>query len=141
MKRLSPSLVVLAVMVFTVACTSMGRLRPDDAIAVTGTYGDMFRHAPSGDIIGVELRIVETSTGLQGTLQVGRGETFGGLSGLAVVDITLDGDDLSFSVPESHPYRGRFEGKYRGDAIVGRFELLEGREEFVVLQRGESFWD
>lgn len=140
MKRTTPSLFLLAVALFGVACSSGGSRLFNDA-TVTGTYGDMFRHAPSGDILGVELRIVSTATGLQGALQVGRGETFGGLSGLAVVDITVDGEDVSFSVPASHPYAGRFEGKFRGDAIVGRFELLDGREEFVVLQRGESFWD
>lgn len=140
MKRTTSSLVVVAVILMGVACSSAGNRLFRDA-TITGTYGDMFRHAPSGDILGVELRIVETAAGLQGALQVGRGETFGGLSGLAIVDITVEGEDVTFSIPASHPYAGRFQGKLRGDVIVGRFELLEGREEFVVLQRGESYWD
>jgi hypothetical protein len=114
---------------------------PVGNVPLTGTWSDLFRHATTGEILGVELRIVETAAGHQGALQVGREQQFGGLSGLALVDIDADGETVRFTIAEPHPFAGSFEGKLHRDAIVGRFLLVDGREEFVVLRRGESFWD
>jgi hypothetical protein len=114
---------------------------PVGHVPLTGTWSDLFRDEATGEILGVELRIVETFAGHQGALQVGREQRFGGLSGLAVVEIDAGGEMVRFVIPEPHPFAGSFEGKLQGDAIVGRFLLADGREEFVVLSRGESFWD
>jgi hypothetical protein len=114
---------------------------PVGDVPLTGTWSDLFRDEVTGEILGVELRIVETFAGHQGALQVGREQQFGGLSGLAVVEVDAGGEMVRFVIPEPHPFAGSFEGKLQGDAIVGRFLLADGREEFVVLHRGESFWD
>ena len=140
MKRLAIASILTVLLVLITACRSSDPAL-DRPGGVTGTYGDMFRDEVGGEILGVELRIVATAAGLQGALQVGRGDGQGGLSGLAVVDVVVEGERVRFSVPETHPYAGRFEGKLVNDAIVGRFELLDGTEKFVVLQRGDSFWD
>jgi hypothetical protein len=131
--------VVLLCLVFSTSCAPP--LPPVGNVPLTGTWSDLFRDDTTGEILGVELRIVETAAGHQGALQVGREQQFGGLSGLAVVEIDAGGETVRFTIPEPHPFAGSFEGKLNRDAIVGSFVLADGREEFVVLRRGESFWD
>ena len=135
-------LAVLSAAALILASCSSGSMNPfSRSVSRTGTFSDMFKHPPTGEVIGVEVRIVETSTGYQGVLQVGSG-TAGGLSALAVVDVYYEDDDtLSFTIPADHVWAGRFEGNVRREGLVGTFTLASGEDRFVVLDRGRSFWD
>lgn len=141
MKRMTNIGALIAVSLIVASCGSSSMNPFSRPASRTGTFSDLFMHAPTGEVIGVEIRIVETSTGYQGALQIGSG-TAGGLSPLVIVDVYYeDEDSLSFSVPADHAWAGRFEGNVRRDGLVGTFTLSSGEDRFVVLDRGRSFWD
>lgn len=108
---------------------------------VTGTYSDMFIDEPSDEVVGTEIRIVRTATGLQGTVQIGGGPKTG-LSELIVVDVYQEEDGgIWFIIPEGERWAGIFRGTVRRSGLVGTMELSNGSERFLVLERARSIWD
>lgn len=107
---------------------------------VTGTFSDMFVHEPTDEVLGTEIRIVRTQTGLQGTLQIGGGDLTG-LSELVVVDVYHEDGRIWFTIPDHHRWAGTFSGELKRSGLVGSFTLDSGEERFVVLERTRSIWD
>jgi hypothetical protein len=60
---------------------------------------------------------------------------------LAVVDVELKGNAISFSVPDTDAHAGRFAGTIDSGAIRGQFKFKRGGIENVILKKGKSYWD
>jgi hypothetical protein len=60
-----------------------------------------------------------------------------------IVDIKIDGDKISFVIPERYPIYGggKFEGALNAQAIKGRFTIGGVIGEEQRLQRGRGYWD
>lgn len=104
---------------------------------LTGTYSDMNYNAQGGDVLGTEIRIVNTRKGYQGVIQFSEGTP----EELVVVDIQIKNDAVSFVVPEPSPYAGEFTGNIRGGVLKGEFRYKSGGSEKVELKKGKSYWD
>src|SRR5580704_7891330 len=107
-------------------------------VRITGTYTNMYYNKEGGDVLGEELKIVDTPGGhYQGALQFAKGEP----GPLIVVDINLSGNRISFAVPDVDSNGGSFSGTLAKDSISGDFHFKQGGIENVVLKKGRSYWE
>jgi len=104
---------------------------------LTGTYSDMYYNAQGGDVLGTEIRIVNTRKGFQGVIQFSEGAP----EELVVVDIQIKNDAVSFAVPGPSPYAGEFTGSIRAGVLKGEFRYKSGGSNKVELKKGKSYWD
>jgi hypothetical protein len=58
-----------------------------------------------------------------------------------LVDIEVVGSGVSFSIPDSSPYAGRFNGTVENGTLNGEFRFKSGGSEKVELSKGKSYWD
>lgn len=103
---------------------------------LTGTYSDFSYHAESGDLRGMEIRIVYTRSGYQATIQFAEGEP----SKLVVVDVQFEQNNLSFNILESN-YEGAFKGRIEQNRLKGSFKFKGGGKWDIDLPRKKSYWD
>jgi len=104
---------------------------------MTGTYGDMYCNSQGGDVLGTEIKIVNTRKGLQGAIQFSEGAP----EELVIVDIQVKNGIVSFVVPESSPYAGEFTGTISNGILTGEFHFKSGGSNKVELKKGKSYWD
>jgi hypothetical protein len=104
---------------------------------VTGTYSDMSYNSQGGDLLGTEIKIVNTRKGLQGAIQFSEGAP----EELVIVDIQVKDGVVSFVVPESSPYAGEFTGAISNGILKGEFRYKSGGSNKVELKKGKSYWD
>jgi hypothetical protein len=104
---------------------------------VTGTYTNMYYNSEGGDVIGNEIRIVNTRKGYQGALQFAEGAP----EELVIVDIKIVGKNVSFSIPDNSPYAGQFTGVIENGMLKGEFHFKNGGGDKVELKKGKSYWD
>ena len=103
----------------------------------TGTYSNMYYNAEGGDVLGDEIKIVYTRKGYQGVVQFAEGEP----EELVIVSIEVSGTSISFSVPNSSPYAGQFNGTIENGTLKGEFHFKTGGVDKVELKKGKSYWD
>lgn len=109
-------------------------------VRVVGTYTNLRYSTGSGDLAGVEIKIVPArGRGFQGALQIAEGEP----SELMVVDVSVEKNKISFRIPNSYPIYGggTFEGVIEAAAIRGRFTFGEAANEEMSLKRERGYWD
>jgi len=106
-------------------------------VRVTGTYTNMYYNAEGGDVLGDEIKIVYTRNGYQGVVQFAEGEP----EELVIVSVEVVGAKISFSVPDSSPYAGKFTGIIEREVLKGEFKFKNGGADKVELKRGKSYWD
>jgi hypothetical protein len=116
---------------------SLSQTRTSQRPRITGTYGNMYYNSEGGDLIGDELKIVNTKQGYQGVLQISEGAP----EPLILVDVKLTGTNISFSIPDSSPYAGSFDGKIENGLLRGEFHFKSGGADKVELKKGKSYWD
>jgi len=104
---------------------------------LTGTYSGMYYNAEGGDVLGTEIRIVNTRKGFQGVIQFSEGAP----EELVVVDIQIKDNAVSFVVPEPSPYAGEFTGTINDGILRGEFRYKSGGSNKVELKKGKSYWD
>lgn len=104
---------------------------------ITGTYSDMYYNSQGGDVLGTEIKIVNTRKGLQGAIQFSEGAP----EELVVVDIQVKNGIVSFLIPESSPYAGEFMGTISNGILKGEFHYKSGGSNKVELKKGKSYWD
>ncbi len=107
------------------------------AAKVTGTYTNMHFNKEGGDLLGQELKIVLTRKGYQAALQFAEG----GAGELIIVEINIEGEKISFVIPDSYADAGQFSGTIQNGVIRGLFRFKGGGEERAELKRGKSYWD
>lgn len=124
---------------FTLQCSAnqakTGKARTGPRL--TGTYSDMYYNAEGGDVLGTEIKIVNTRKGLQGAIQFSEGTP----EELVIVDVQLKDGVVSFAVPESSPYAGEFTGTISNGILKGEFHFKSGGSNKVELKKGKSYWD
>jgi hypothetical protein len=104
---------------------------------LTGTYSDMYYNSQGGDVLGTEIKIVNTRKGLQGALQFSEGAP----EELIIVNIEVKNGAVSFVVPESSPYAGEFTGTIMNGTLRGEFHYKSGGSNKVELKKDKSYWD
>lgn len=100
--------------------------------SVTGIFSDMYFSPEGGDVVGTEVFIMYTNKGYYATFQVSEGVP----SVPALVRVSIDGVNVSFSVPDEQG-GGVFRGHVTPDALVGAFDGGRGS---LTLKRGKSHW-
>jgi hypothetical protein len=121
----------------TVSAGQTKRPSPPKPFRVTGTYSNMNYNAEGGDVIGDEVRIVYTRNGYQGVVQFAEGAP----KELVIVSVEVVGTRISFSVPDSSPYAGKFTGMVENGVLKGEFHFKSGGADKVELKKGKSYWD
>ena len=104
---------------------------------LTGTYSDIRYNVQGGDVLGTEIKIVNTRKGFQGVIQFAEGAP----EELVVVDIQIKNNTVSFVVPEPSPYAGEFTGTISDGILRGEFRYKSGGSNKVELKKGKSYWD
>jgi hypothetical protein len=130
-------LAVIAGSVFSVVTIAGQSVAQPKKPIVTGTYSSLAYNEAGGDLLGQEIRIVYAAGGYEGTLQIAEGEP----SHLIVVKIEVSGAKVSFVIPESSQYGGKFSGAVDEQSLTGEFQFTSGGNEKVRLRRGKSYWD
>lgn len=111
----------------------------DAKLKYTGTFSSLEYNQEGGDLLGVEIKIVQTRKGYQGALQIAEG----GPSQLMVVDVFFDKDNVRFEIPKSYTEYGGgiFEGKIDSKGIKGAFRFKGKVGDQETLVHGRSYWD
>jgi hypothetical protein len=101
------------------------------ASRITGTYTNLEFNKEGGDLLGEELRIVNTRSGYQGVFQ----NAEGGAGELILVKIKLAGNKIEFAVPDLPPLYavGQLSGTIAPTMI--RFSDED------ILKKGQSYWE
>jgi hypothetical protein len=124
------------VIILSLLTTAKSQTRGD---IVTGVYTDMRRQPETGDIIGVELFIVQTNRGAFIVFQDAEGSP----RVPVVVPGKIQNRRIKFHLPERDGYTGKFVGTISGSTISGHFtdgqQSSFGKSEFM-LKRRKSFW-
>lgn len=122
------------------ALAGCGQKQPVDApvaaagpARITGCYSDLYYNEEGGDLIGTEIFIVYAVKGYYALYQESEGEP----TVLALFPITVDGNNISFTVPSRGPEYGQFRGTIAGKWLTGRFANSDND---LVLERKESYW-
>lgn len=103
----------------------------------TGTYTNLEYHQESGDLLGIEMRVVFTRKGYQASLQIAEG----GISELIIVKLNLKKQALNFEIDSPALYKGIFNGVITEDNLKGLLKYSSGGELEFNLPRRKSYWD
>ena len=120
-----------------------------EQIDIRGTFSNLRYSRQGGDLLGAEIKIVPITRShdptrayeraFQGALQIAEGAP----SEIMIVDVRIEGDKVSFVIPDSYARYGggKFEGRLDAQAIRGRFTIggIVGDEQ--RLRRGRGYWD
>jgi len=107
-----------------------------EAVKLTGTFSSFEYNEEGGDLIGTELRIVLTSHGYQGTIQMAEGSP----GELVKISPIFDGLNISFEIKDEL-YQGQFKGSYTDHGIEGVIYYVGGGESSECLPRKVGHWD
>lgn len=132
--------IALSVVAFAAAAIFLGGptlLNGQKAQRITGTYTNMYFNKEGGDVLGEEIKIVNTRSGYQGALQFAEGEP----EELVIVEVKVNGANIVFSIPDSNAHAGEFIGTVTNEVLQGEFKFKRGGRERVELRRGKSYWD
>lgn len=107
-----------------------------DGVKYTGTFSSIAYNDESGDLSGVELRIIVTKKGYVGTLQICEG----GAGNLIVVHPTIEKGSIRFAIADTL-YGGSFAGSIQEDGIHGKFTFSGNVGAMEFFPRKKSYWD
>lgn len=108
---------------------------------ITGIYSSMGYVRNAGDLVGVEVFLVNTNDGIYAVFQSAEG---GAASVPVVVKAFVIGNKIEFTLPENSSFPGKFIGRLEKSRIVGEFErgylspTRPGTQ--FVLHRRKSYW-
>lgn len=104
---------------------------------ITGTFSSFEYHRKSGDLTGIEIRLIPVGSGMKGLVQFAEG----GAGELLLVDIVNNGDKVSFTSPPNYKSLTKFDGVVSRSGLSGTFVYSGGSVEKVFLKRTQSYWD
>ena len=102
----------------------------------TGTYSDLRYMDETGDLIGEELKIVYTSKGYKGILQVSSGYPLVPF----IIDVQIKGNAINYSFVGQEVSKTDFHGFITKEGIDG-IERTPGITMNVNMKRTKSYWD
>lgn len=103
-----------------------------------GTFSDLAFNKEGGDLLGVEVKIVETRTGKQAAVQFSEGEP----GPLQLAEVTCEGNRVVLQIAaEKGSAPITFKGTVRNNSLVGEFVFDTGAKQAVKLPRRKGYWD
>jgi len=123
---------LLLLMAATCPCLASER-----ALQLTGTFSSFEFHRESGDLNGIEVRLIRVRNGIKGVIQLAEG----GAGDVMLVDVSTNGSKVSFSTSASSPVALKFEGEVQVKGLSGIASIGAGVAEKVFLKRQQSYWD
>ena len=132
MKRGSPTWWLVLLMVLAPAWAVLA-----DTPRITGIYSDMHYYEDAGDLAGMEVIIVLGPSAPGGAFWVLFQDSGGEPSTPILVQATVTGQKIEFTLPADASSLGTFRGKVTEAALVGRFSGMQGK---IRLPRGRSYW-
>jgi hypothetical protein len=131
LKNVLATLLILGVA--TAALAAAPRLT---AVRIAGTYSDLRYNDESGDLLGMEVKIVPVAGGRwQAAILVSEGEP----APLVVIDVQANGRTISFQVPGEGGWS--FRGTIAAKSLKGVITYGNGTTKSVTLPRGCGYWD
>ena len=109
---------------------------------IAGTYSNLSYHEEAGDLLGMEMFIVSEGHGeYKALVQVDEG----GLGPVVLVPVQVDGNHISFRLPEPSLGAGSYEGEIAASGFRGTWTLryMDGTigKKPIRLKRKHSYWD
>jgi hypothetical protein len=108
-----------------------------EGIQITGTYSNLEFSRESGDLNGLEIRVVLTAQEYKATVQFAEG----GAADIYIVPFRVSSGIVSFDVPLKNDKPARFKGMLTDQGLTGTIEYPSGASEKVFLPRKRSYWD
>jgi hypothetical protein len=104
---------------------------------VAGTYSNLAYNDDSGDLNGMEIKIVPMGDGYLAAILVSEGEP----QRFEIVKVNIVGTSVTFSVarPESSGFS--FSGRLNAKALTGIVRYKQGGQERVSFARRCGYWD
>ncbi len=129
---------ILAALICTVIFSAVGSTDAAAQDLCRGTFSNLRFNADSGDLSGVEIKIVGTRGGKQATVQISEGEP----GRLIATPVLCKGTYVSLTLPkDAGRASASFTGVVSASRLVGEFVFDTGARDKVVLARRKSYWD
>jgi hypothetical protein len=110
-------------------------------VRITGIYSDLYFNQESGDLLGNEIFIVYASGGYVAFVQ----ESLGEPRMPSVVPVLVDGDTVSFAVPDPSGGKDEYKGRISAAGFDGTLRHQQARgelaEQTIHLRRKKSYWE
>ncbi|WBL78815.1 hypothetical protein I3J27_38805 [Bradyrhizobium xenonodulans] len=110
-------------------------------VRITGIYSDLYFNQEGGDLLGNEIFIVYASGGYVAFVQQSQGEP----QMPSVVPVSIDGDTISFTVPDPSGGTDEYKGRISVAGFVGTLQHQPARGEpaqrAIRLKRKKSYWE
>ena len=103
---------------------------------VIGTFSNLEFIEESGDLVGMEIKIVPTGDRYQAAVIVSEGAP----NAMVVVDVRVDGTSIEFEVPAADA-GWKFSGRVTAKSLSGMVTYASGQTEKVILPRQCGYWD
>jgi hypothetical protein len=127
----------LASVVAATALVVQPEVPPSQEVRFTGFFSDLQYDPTSGDLFGTEIFISFALTRPEGARYFAYVQPAQGVPDAPqLVDVDIDGDQLSFQLTGRFERLGRFVASVTPDSLIGKFE--RGAE--LRLPRRQSFW-
>ena len=131
MRRISSSIVLtLALMAFLESA-----LARDNCL---GAFSSFNFNSESGDLNGMEIRIVYTRLGKQASIQFSEGEP----GPLVTANVICKGNNIHISIPGIYGREeSRIDGFISNKKIEGKITYKGGSQHEISIPRHKSYWD
>lgn len=126
---------VIAIVLLTTAVSGAGQT---PTVKVSGTYSNLRFESESGDLLGMEIKVVPVGEGFQAAILVSEGEP----QPMVVVNLRLQGTAVSFDVPGDEGAQAwTFSGTITSRSLNGTIKHRLGGTEKITLPRRCGYWD
>jgi len=105
----------------------------------TGTYTSFEYYEESGDVLGIEIFIIPSDKEDWVVFQTSEGYPEAPI----IVPAKIFDNVITFELPDSSSYSGRFVGEFLDGYLIGKFEnsaLTPSGDKFFRLRYNPSFW-
>jgi hypothetical protein len=126
---------LLTIIMLTLSAQAACAQQP--AAKVPGTYSSLEYSNESGDLHGLEIKIIPVDDRFQGAVLISEGEP----QPMILVDVQIRGTSVSFSVPGESGMAWKFSGHITAKTLNGTISYDSGGVEKVVLLRRCGYWD
>lgn len=116
---------------------SLSRIGAETPPKLTGTFSSFEFHQESGDLSGIEVRLIRVRSGIKGVVQFAEG----GAGDVLLADVSTTGNGVLFSSPDGFQPTFKFEGQVSQKGLSGKISYGTGASERVFLKRQPSYWD
>lgn len=106
-------------------------------VQVAGTYSSVEYNDESGDLLGMEIKVVPAGSGFQAVILTCEGSP----GPMHIVPLSVTGSEVSFIVREDEDTSWSFRGTVTAASLTGTVTHSLGGSETVTLPRRCGYWD